>query len=496
MYLVLSNLPALEQIIEIGKGDGFSGGVTENIVYKLGRGGTLDAYLSDTVQYASPLPVGASEAGGMDLHLSFDSEELFQGTNPYAVIGSDAAITVKTPVRGRGAGAFQFNSKGIILRPERGALLYPGKTIRDFTLEFWLYPATMGDGETVFLWEGTTRHKGELIQQEARVFIRGRKLVFRFVNFFMPPERTPYTLELESSQTLIPRTWGHHLISFEGETGLVEYLADGKPDAVAYANESLRETGSVNFPYTGNTEGASLTIGKGFTGLIDELVLRRGDGGTGSLRKYEKGARGSLKTAIYDLEFVDSRLLSVDASFKTPGETGIFFYFRMANEKISREDLKTEWIPFEPGKSLPEATGRYLQFLFELYPDGKGDDSPVLSDVTVTYEPDLPPLPPSGVRVKAQDSSVVLSWNAVSDPDVKGYLVFYGDEPGQYFGEGAAEGSSPIDAGNKTAITLTGLQNGSLYYFSVMAYDGSLPPQRSGFSREVSARPSRLYGGR
>jgi hypothetical protein len=39
-------------------------------------------------------------------------------------------------------------------------------------------------------------------------------------------------------------------------------------------------------------------------------------------------------------------------------------------------------------------------------------------------------------------------------------------------------------------LTLSGLQNGRLYYFAVVAYDGTEPPHHSGFSREVSARPS------
>lgn len=500
ILLVLLGVPvcAMEKLIEIGMADGFAGAHIENVVLKPGKGGTLDAYLSDTL---SNQPVtrdaawqGEEAAGGVDLHLSFDREYLMEDTWPYEILGNDLTISMKSAKRGSGAAAFQFDSKGLVLAPQSDALCAAGKMIRDFSLEFWLYPATLAEGETIFLWEGTTRQGGEIIQQEARIFIRGRKIVFRFMNFFMPPGRGRFTVELEGSKTLIPRTWAHHLLRFDGTTGLIEYIADGELDAVTYANQSFRESGSVYLPYTGNTPGTRVTIGKGFTGLLDEFILRRDTDGGGSLTKYGKGKKGTIKSAIYDLEYVDSQLISVDASYKTPAESAIFFYYRMSNEKVSREDLKADWIPFVPGSPFPDAKGRYLQFLFELYPDGTGNESPVLSDVTVRYEPDLPPLPPSGLRAKALDGSVILSWNPVSDPDIKGYLVFYGDEPGTYFGEGAAEGASPIDVGNTTTITLTGLSNGSLYYFSVMAYDSSIPPHRSGFSREVNARPSRLYG--
>ncbi len=50
-----------------------------------------------------------------------------------------------------------------------------------------------------------------------------------------------------------------------------------------------------------------------------------------------------------------------------------------------------------------------------------------------------------------------------------------------------------IDAGTATSLQVTGLTNGNLYYFAVVAYDISSPRQQSDFGAEVSARPSRIY---
>ena len=88
---------------------------------------------------------------------------------------------------------------------------------------------------------------------------------------------------------------------------------------------------------------------------------------------------------------------------------------------------------------------------------------------------------------------MTLSWRPVSELDVKGYMLYYGTSPHNYLGTGAAQGDSPVDAGAKTSIEIDGLTNGNLYYFSVVAYDDSEPPQKSDFSPEVSARPSRIY---
>jgi hypothetical protein len=40
---------------------------------------------------------------------------------------------------------------------------------------------------------------------------------------------------------------------------------------------------------------------------------------------------------------------------------------------------------------------------------------------------------------------------------------------------------------------LTGLENGKLYYFTVVAYNDVEPRQRSPFAAGIGARPSRMY---
>jgi hypothetical protein len=106
------------------------------------------------------------------------------------------------------------------------------------------------------------------------------------------------------------------------------------------------------------------------------------------------------------------------------------------------------------------------------------------------YEKNAPPLPPSFIAAVPGDGKVELRWAAVSDPGVKGYLVYYGSAPGVYNGGESSLGPSPIRLGKQTHISLDGLTNGKLYYFSVSSYDEYVSGQ---FSNEISARPSRLY---
>jgi len=77
------------------------------------------------------------------------------------------------------------------------------------------------------------------------------------------------------------------------------------------------------------------------------------------------------------------------------------------------------------------------------------------------------------------------------DADARGYLVYYGTSAGVYYGEGALRGESPIDAGNRTRLRIDGLQNGTLYFFSIAAYDDERGNHPGKFSKEVTARPLR-----
>jgi hypothetical protein len=86
----------------------------------------------------------------------------------------------------------------------------------------------------------------------------------------------------------------------------------------------------------------------------------------------------------------------------------------------------------------------------------------------------------------------MLRWKQSPDlSSASGYLIYYSSVRGELFGEDAAQGASPIDAGHKNSFLIDGLKNGTLYYFRIAAYDydsGSI--RRVGeFSREVTARP-------
>src|SRR5208283_3115362 len=61
--------------------------------------------------------------------------------------------------------------------------------------------------------------------------------------------------------------------------------------------------------------------------------------------------------------------------------------------------------------------------------------------------------------------SVTLAWNASTDPSVAGYNIYYGGTSGNYTNE--------ICAGNATNATISGLVQGTTYYFAATSYASS-----------------------
>ena len=430
-----------------------------------------------------------------DLLLHFDGGTPIDAAGNYQVLSSTISTSREWARLGTGAGVFQDQQTGVELAPSSPkALFQPGSDWHDFTIEFWLYPAILSDGETVFLWQGARKSDGTVIPQSIRCDVENGRLTWTFTNLFQPPSHGAYTLTVKGAEDLIPREWHHHTLRFNSRTGMVEYLIDGRPESIQYANDADAENGRVFMPGVGTAAESRVRIGDGFTGFLDELRVSSNFVAHPVDTRYGLSS-GSAISAPIDLGYTDSAVSSISASSTTPGNTSVFYFYRMANQLSSPKDLSGPWIQFAPNAPLAtQPTGRYIQFKIELLPDGSGEQTPTVSDLSFTYQPRLPPPAPALLTATPGNGSITLNWRKVVDSHLKGYEIFYGDQPGQYFGTDSSSGPSPIDVGNLTSFDLKGLTNGKLYYISVVAYDTSTPPHLSAFSNEVAARPSAISG--
>lgn len=85
---------------------------------------------------------------------------------------------------------------------------------------------------------------------------------------------------------------------------------------------------------------------------------------------------------------------------------------------------------------------------------------------------------PTGEMATLSSGTATLSWDPNSESDLEGYKIYLATDPGRY--------GAPIAILNKdvTNYTVTGLETGTTYFFTVTAYN--LNGAESPFSNEVS----------
>ena len=83
------------------------------------------------------------------------------------------------------------------------------------------------------------------------------------------------------------------------------------------------------------------------------------------------------------------------------------------------------------------------------------------------------------VPAVAGAATIALAWNANTETNIAGYRVHYGTQPGSY--------TTIVDRGNTLTASVTGLTDGTRYYFVVVAYDTT--GAQSAFSAEVNDIP-------
>ena len=457
----------------------------------------------------------------LDLSVSFDERNTSLYKDSVGRYKVSASQYIETADRrfaraGSGAALFEDNSP-LLIEPQRSnALFSPGNRIDDFTLEFWMYPLTLENGEQIISWTASRPVNGSFLIQRITCVASKNRLRWTFYNFFASADGLSHlNIEFSGDSPIVPKTWSHHLIRFDAATGLIEYLVDGSSEVIIYATQSGREggiraggvsangvrangihAGNVYQPIAGN--GGVFVIGERYMGLLDELKIHSAFIERSVIQRYASYA-GRMETAAIDLGEKNSRLVRIDVTggrtgisnefrdngrFRFSDDSEIQFFIRSGENPYRMNDYA--WKSFTPGTEIANTYGRYVQLAADFYPSADGETSPYLDELRIIYIPASPPLPPVNLTAVAVDGGVQLSWRNSPDINTTGYLIYYSSVRGELFGNDAASGSSPINAGKRNSLLIDGLKNGTLYYFRAVSYDEYNTGE---FSREVTARP-------
>ena len=467
----------------LGAEDEWKGTVLNNLKTSAGKGGFTDLVLNRSELISTP--------GTTDLLLSLNEPIQRDQSGNYSVIEHPEYSTTYFK-SGGGSATFDREHRMVLQPDSRGSLFSPLTNWEDFTIEFWLYAANPKEGESIIQWKGLGKKGNDIYSQSILCHFTNRRLVWSFSNIFQMPESPESYYEI-SGDPVLPRQWNHHMLRYNSHTGMLEYLINGQPSAIIYTTNDGNESNTVYTPRIGDEPG-ELVLGSGMTGFLDEFRIEKQFLEDLSTRDYKLPGYGI--SPVLDLKFSDSKLNSLAAVENSRGNSAVFPYYFTTNSLLEAERVRMDfsgeetildtegyWKPFTDLDG--SSRGRYLLMAFLMYPDMKEDLSPGLSFLEVNYTPSLPPLPPAYLFAETDEQGrVKVEWNLSASPDVEGYLLFFGENPGEYIYPGSP---LKIEKGNYTLIE--GLSPFKQYFFAVKSYTGSESPRYSDFSEEISIRP-------
>ena len=430
---------------------------------------------------------GLSPAADTDLLLNFETGAVSDRTGNYTLLSS-SLTPVSDSIMGKYAALGKGAAKGLELKGGPQSIFgRPGQT-GSFTISFWLNPSLAENGETVFSWRSSRTVDGVPVYQMIAAAFFNNKLEWTFTNVFASANMLK-NVTLSGKSLTIPGTWALHSVSFDEETGLIEYCVNGKTEDLAYTTANSRARGTVFLPVLGVP--AELAICPGFTGKIDDFCVQK------------KAVRFDYRQPLFNPSgaYFETKpvgpfppgtvITGIEAIADTPKETDVQFFVRAGGNYHAWTDSDPAWVPVTERTKIENVGGIWLQVAAALYTDGLGEKTPSITELTLKYTEKDPPLAPVRVFAQAGDGSVDLSWLASAGISADGYIVYYGESPGEYLGTDALEGRSPLNVGNTLSLHLTGLKNGKIYYFAVSAYEDSEPTLEGALSAEVFARPLR-----
>ncbi len=430
-----------------------------------------------------------SAGSSVDMSLSFDDTAMADGAGNYEIVRSTLHPVGQNRSRhGSGAALAMGEGAALVLRGRPGSLFSTPGAAGSFRIDFWLKPEVVDNGVIVFRWRSARTGSDSSYYQSIRAGIMRNRLEWNFSNVWTDASGKGVEVFLRGRKNLIPGKWAHHELSFDAVSGLIEYRLDGTAEDIRHLTSTGTERGDVYSPILGAPADVELAVG--YSGLIDEFrVVRDGpidqdiDVRTERLVKYRTSG-GRFETVPLDTGGLGSAILRVDCVATRPPRTDVTFFVRAGDNHFEWTDDSPAWIPVSSGAEIRGVTGRFFQVAGELYPDGAGSATPIVSSVTLAWRPDPPPLPPARVIAEAGDGSVTVRWNASIESDTVGYLVYFGSRSGEYLAP-----SSPVDVGDRLETTVSGLENGKPYYFAVAAYDAGGRAHTGPLSGETFARP-------
>lgn len=423
------------------------------------------------------LTIGVRKPQNFNMDMPF--EEVGEWGPNYQLSRGQLTLSQIQARSGNRSASFQ-GSNPIVLDPLNNSIFR--QEPQSFTIDFWVYPMRMSDGERVFEYSAMVDHEGgAVIQSVVADFEKGR-IVWYFQNIFSDIYGNMIDLQL-TGEPILKNSWHRHTLRYQNNHGMLEILDNDKVSDVTYATSTGRENPDMYEPNWHKAKQQYLILGA-FSGYLDDFRI---------LPYYQQefingrfADRGTLITEAYDLKGKKFR------SFQLVGENknnSLFnTYLRFAPYKADFQYGRIPWQHYTPGDVYLGPSDRYIQFRIDFFAGINAQTSPILRDMVITQDTVPPPPTPGRIVFERQANGVLLKWSPLYTGNVAGYRLYFGDQSQNYFGTSGGK-ASPIDVGNVTEYYLEGLEVGRMYYFSLTAYSDDPLRGESAFAPETTYLP-------
>jgi hypothetical protein len=346
---------------------------------------------------------------GTELLLHFDAEAQPVASGAWEYSGSVPVVSDSVRAMGGGSAAFTGAERGVALVPPSGSLFSTGAAWTDFTIEFWLYPATLSNGETIMAWEGSLRDAGRSVPQGIRVSLRDRKVVWEFRDLFVLHSGKRLPVRLAGTRQILPRAWHHHLLRFQSATGLLEYTLTAPGDRLGHRHGTRRATWRTEGRHEHSARGPGRRLpfrrASALTQVRGEPMLPSPSDGQPRIVHRRPGP-----PARRPIEAVTSQ----------PGDSAAQFSCQVPTRGQATDTEIDNDCPFRRRKFPDSVHGRYVQIMVELFrQDAQRDPASVQHphrlDPTCHRRP---------AELATGHRMITLSWRRSTESGVR-YMVYW-----------------------------------------------------------------------
>ncbi|HMB02092.1 MAG TPA: fibronectin type III domain-containing protein [Spirochaetota bacterium] len=379
--------------------------------------------------------------------------------------------------KGRSAEFLTSHNMMVVTNPP-GEFFNGSPDIGSFNFAFSVYLYDVRDGYILLQKHGPVLDtvSDKIIPQGIIVKIDNSTICCIMENFFHFKNRHR-TVLLDKGPPLYPRKWYRFVISYHAVNGTLCKIRNGKQTQRVYTSEDGSEYATIYYPSFLPQNNYPLEIGKNFQGLIDELEVSMQQANSAVSNK-KKGYISLYTSDVFKINsFIKLNALYFSNYNTIPDTDHLQVFLRTARHYFLPENEELKWKQVPVNKKIKKVLNAdYINYLqFRLVLKKYSSREALILPPLFSYTQDEKPLTPVIREVKALNRGVRLKWRISSETDIKKYKIYY--KKNNFTGlkkyiEVFRKDIKPAK-GKEVSYTVNNLQNGTLYYFSLTAFDNN-----------------------